>query len=877
MKRPALFLALAFSLTALPTLAQEVEVLTPRAQATPAPPSPSLQDGLAQLDWDPARRGPLLLIAPEQARVKGRTLPPPRGGYGLPELLGYVDQQLVRFPSLTSAGPNTMVVLSTPTVNSFRGMSEFFRSGEPRALLDSLDTAQLNKALSAGGLGYADLTSEHQRGLWTKMLPYTLTFQETPGPFPSALGAGQSPWWGNQKIPVLSPAAQRNLRLRVSLDLTLTAQPGGYEVGFTERTGGAIQVALRALPQSPDEVSRQRQEQEKLSSTQTVPYHRKLSDLDPTTERFNTPISLAELKTVGELVQRVAKAVNLELYADPRIAALPVFVKALPDQGVTAGDALGAVLRATCFTVRRLSAGRESAFVVTFDRVPLGNQSVALFDTMMPQILQEMQSQMAEQKAGTEASQKLRKKNLLKLLKRGEGAEAPEFLWSAALGGKPEPVPLASLPGSLQTKAQAIWTRVQAYKYPDGTPPPKRPEALLPRAQVRVFLSGEGLGRAELASLSVKELLPPEQPPLVSLPPTLKTRSLLVNPPREAASAKKLIALAKERGFNQLVVALSGDANDDLAVSLLTAEKDALPVLAMLSPITPGPTDTLRERDLSVTGRTALEMAQGRTALGELSTALPFIRPLFEQITKLNALTPEAVPVERVASRVLKLTSLPGVAGVVFQGLKVPGYEQSFDSGNLETLWAGGYTASERLAFLRAKGADPADFLQLEGVGGSVALPFFGSGRDETRRLWNERRKQRAELLRKRLDTALQAAKITKPIWQLETRSVMDESGVWKPWKPGLTGPVQLTHWSALNRRMPFGGDDEAAALDDIGLVRLWLAERLKRPATPEEEGAGSLFPNVVGPAGFVLDLTDLSFAESLVLIEAVVAKTPAP
>jgi len=876
MKRAALFLATTLCLSAAPLRAQDESVPQPPKAAAAPTEGATLQDGLAQLDWDPARRGPLLLIAPEKAKVKGRTLPPPRGGYGLPELLGYVDQQLVRFPSLTSAGPNTMVVLSTPTVSSFRGMSEFFRQGEPRALLESLDAAQLNKALSAGGLGYADLTSEHQRGLWAKMLPYTLTFQETPGPFPAALGAGQSPWWGNQKIPVLSPAAQRNLRLRVSLDLTLTAKPGGYEVGFTERTGGAIQVALRALPQSPDDILRVRQEQEKLSSTQTVPYRRKLSDLDTTTERFTTPISLTEVKTVGELVQRVAKAVNLELYADPRIAVLPVFVKALPDQSVTASDALGAVLRATCFTIRRLSAGRESAFVVTFDRVPLGNQSVALFDTMMPQLLQEMQNQMSEQKASSEASQKLRKKNLLKLLTRGEGAEAPEFLWSAALGGKSEPVPLASLPGSLQTKAQAIWTRVQAYKYPDGTPPPPRPEALLPRAQVRVFLSGEGLGRAELASLQVKELLPPEPPPLVSLPPTMKTRSLLVNPPREAASAKKLIALAKERGFNQLVVALSGDANDDLAVSLLTAEKDALPVLAMLSPITPAPTDTLRERDLSVTGRTALEMAQGRTALGELSTAIPFIRPLFEQITKLNALTPEAVPVERVASRVLKLTSLPGVAGVVFQGLKVPGYEQSFDADSLESLWTGGYTASERLAFLRAKGADPADFLQLEGVGGSVALPFFGGGRDETRRLWNERRKQRGELLRKRLDTALQAAKVTKPIWQLETRSVMDESGVWKPWKPGLNGPVQLAHWQALSQRMPFGGGDEAAAaLDDIGLARLWLAQRLKRSVTSEEEG--SPFPNAVGPAGFVLDLTDLTFSESLALIEAVVAKAPAP
>lgn len=424
MKRALFFIPTLFSLTASNLYAQEEPPPLVPGKAAAVTQAPRLKDGLMLLDWDPARRGPLLLIGAEKAVLKGKTIPPPRNGYGLPELVGYFDLQTERFPTLMTAGPINMTVLSTPTVTSFNGMQEYFRPANPLPLLESLEPSQLQQALSPAGLGYAALSSERQRALWEKMLPITLVFQESSfGVLPPAMLAGQSAWWGNAKLPLLSPNAQRSLRLRLSLDLALTAQPGGYEIRFKDPRGQSIQVALKAMPIAPDKLDQQRREQEKLSSSQKLPYRRKLSDLDPANERFAVPISLEGIETVGALTQRIAQAIRVELYADKRIADLSVFVKTLPDQKVSAGDALGAILRATCFTIRRLEAGRDSAYVITFDRVPLGNQSVVLFDNILPQMMREMQNMLSTAQESAEASRKLRKKDLLKSLTRGEGAQ----------------------------------------------------------------------------------------------------------------------------------------------------------------------------------------------------------------------------------------------------------------------------------------------------------------------------------------------------------------------------------------------------------------------------------------------------------------------
>ncbi|WP_309711971.1 hypothetical protein, partial [Armatimonas sp.] len=401
MKTLALFMAL----VALPAMAQEEVKIAPAqdtpaqatlAHAVPAPPQVTLESGLGQLDWDPVRRGALLLVAPNKLVLNNKTpLPPPRNGYGLPELVGYFDQQVVRFGTLTTAGPTQVTELAVPP--AIEDMAQdFFRNRPPHAFLASLSPSQLQRAATAQGIGYADLSDERQKSLWGKLFPANLNFQGSDS-VPPGMRAGQTPWYGKGTLPVLSEVAQRGFRIRLRNLITLTVSPGGYSVGLSDPPQGFVQVALRSTPVAPDKFYEYQREQAKTKSgTLKVLYRRKPSDLDLTQERFSVPISLDGAKTVDDVVKQAAQALRLELYADARIASQPVFIRIAPGQSVSAADALSAIIRATATTIRRLQAGQNMAFLITHDRVPLGNTSVTLFDAILPREMGKMQEQMSD-------------------------------------------------------------------------------------------------------------------------------------------------------------------------------------------------------------------------------------------------------------------------------------------------------------------------------------------------------------------------------------------------------------------------------------------------------------------------------------------------
>uniref|UniRef100_UPI00286B6DF7 hypothetical protein n=1 Tax=Armatimonas sp. TaxID=1872638 RepID=UPI00286B6DF7 len=454
------------------------------------------------------------------------------------------------------------------------------------------------------------------------------------------------------------------------------------------------------------------------------------------------------------------------------------------------------------------------------------------------------------------------------------GAELPEKLWQAALESKKDPFPLAELSGSASARVQAVWQGFQGRPGPEGAPPPKAPQSVTPRAGLVVQVLCPGLGEAQLGLLGVSELVPQPEAPLVKLPETFKTRGLRVRPPKTPAEAKQLVAQAKARGFTTLYIALSGDANDDRGVGFLAAEKDTLALVPTLSPLMPSPTDSQREHDISVTGRTAAEMAQGRPALSAIAQIMPFIVPLFEQITRLDALTPEAVPVERFADRVARLAALPGVTQIGLHDLAALGYVGE-NEGGLETLWTGGFSATERLAFLRTQGIDPADFLDVNGFPntGEFKLPFFSDSEQNgaLRNAWNARRKARATQFQKRLDAAFLAAKLTKPLQKMTSGFVMMGNQQWKNEKGGA-GPINLPYWEALTRMGPGGGMEDT---DETSSIRKWLTQRLTpratstSPDTTEDFGFG---PSISSTNGFVYDLADLPLAQALTHLETIIA-----
>ena len=869
-------LALLLAFVALPALAQEeIKVAAPAqaAPAVPALPQVTLESGLGQLDWEPMRRGALLLVAPNKLVLNGKTpLPPPRNGYGLPELAGYFDQQVVRLATLTTIGPTQVMELTVPPAMEDIAQ-DFYRNRPPHAFLASLSPSQLQRAATAQGIGYADLSDERQKSLWGKLFPANLNFLGS-NTVPPGMRSGQTPWYGKETLPVLSEAAQRSFRVRLRSELTLAVSPGGYTVSLSDPPQGFVQVALRRTPVSPDRLYEYQREQAKTKSgTLKTLYRRKPSDLDLAQERFSVPISLEGAKTVGDVVKQAAQALRLELYADIRIASQPVFIRIAPGQSVSAADALSAILRATATTIRRLQVGQNTAFVISHDRVPLGNTSVTLFDSILPREMGKMQEELSDAKAQGLAMSKLRQAKLLTTLPRSSGTELPEKLWQAALESKKDAFPLSELPGSASTRVQAMWQGFQGRPGPDGAPPPKAPQSVTPRAALVVQVLCPGLGEAQLGSLGAVELVPQPETPLVKLPETFKTRGLRVRPPQTPAEAKQLLAQAKSRGFTTLYLALSGDANDDRGVALLAAEKDTLALVPTLSPLMPSPTDSQRERDISVTGRTAAEMAQGRPALSAIAQIMPFIVPIFQQITRLDALTPEAVPVERFADRVARLAALPSVTQIGLHDMAALGYIGDGERG-LETLWTGGFSPTERLAFLRTQGIDPADFLDVNGFPntGEFKLPFFSDSEQENtlRSAWNARRKARATQLQKRLDAALLAARVSKPLQKMTAGFAMMGNQQWKNEKGGA-GPVNIPYWEALTRMGPGGGMGD---MDETSTIRKTLAQRLTPraasggPDTTEDFG----FTPAISPTGFVYDLADLSLVQALAHLETIIA-----
>ena len=468
----------------------------------------------------------------------------------------------------------------------------------------------------------------------------------------------------------------------------------------------------------------------------------------------------------------------------------------------------------------------------------------------------------------------MRQAKLLTTLPRGAGGSLPEKIWQAALESKDISVPLTELPSEARERVQARWQERQGRPGPEGTPPPAAPQSVLPLLELTVQVLCPGLGEATLTSLSVKDLTPQPETPLVKLSETIKTRGLRVRPPKTPAEAKQLLAQAKARGFTTLYIALSGDANDDRGVGFLAAEKDTLALVPTLSPLMPAPMDTQRERDISVTGRSASEMAQGRPALSAIAQIIPYIVPIFEQITRLDALTPEAVPIERFTERVARLAALPAVTQIALFDTAALGYSGGESEGGLESLWTGGFSATERLAFLRNKGMDPADFLDVSGFpgGGQFSLPFF-SNREQNvplRNAWNERRKARATQLQKRVDTAFQAAQITKPLQKLDGSFVFTGRQQWKTAKGGA-GPANLPYWEALMNFTRGVGGSEGDLTDETSAIRQWLTQRLERKSEPGDSERPDFSPGIP-PAGFVYDLADLSLAQALAHLEAIIA-----
>ncbi len=730
--------------SALPALAQD----TTAANAQPG--IGTLAKALERVPWDAVRRGPLLVVDPQDTHPapKAPPLPPPRAdGYLLRTIAARFGRKVVALPTLTVLAPTTMVVLSTKP-GPLDLLSQAGLTDKMGLLLASLNAAQWRLIAGPQGLGLADLSPE-QQPFFRLLLPETFRFQKGPA---------------KETRRVLSPGERERVRLRVNRAAEMAIRVANEEnlvAGFGRYNARPYEDTIRLVG---DEEDGESPANTRAPLRQVVPSRPKPSQLAFDTPALNTPVSLSGVATLGDLVRRVGQAARLELYADPRVAKLPVGTR-----GTTAraGDVLRALCLAVTGTFRKVGyplAG--AAFVLTDDIVGIGTRHAALsewlfdsdaakeeafpYHTFEKQIMAQNPAQYLQFAPGDPLA--LDPATVRKLVERQQN----RYRTGRGYVNSPEDFSVAELPPALRRHVGELAAREAGRNHPLRT----ETVGLDLTTQLSYLVPGVGTidARRMEPEASFNKVLLSQEPSApgtpgspataaprlkpASLPAAFAARALYVAPasPEEAARA---VEEAQKRGFNQLWVEAPEAGGDErvkqaspLRRAIAAGKGKNLPVFAvvrLLKTAGKDPGDAAADlRDVNLMGETSGAYAQRRAASpgakrGEYTAgAIEHILGHSGDWARFD--TP--VLVARLTRRLADLANTPGLAGLVLRDTAGPGYTIPGDDDwyyGLRDSGDFGYTPELRLAFLRQEGYDPVD-LSFSGswrAGADLSLPFF--------------------------------------------------------------------------------------------------------------------------------------------------------
>ncbi len=294
---------------------------------------------------------------------------------------------------------------------------------------------------------------------------------------------------------------------------------------------------------------------------ETVPSRLRRSQLDSTVPRLRVRILLDDnLKTLGDLLGRVAKITGLELVADRRVAELPLLWRIASGQKARAGDILEALCWSVSGAFRRVG---DSTFLLTDDIQGIGTRFAKLAEWAETPFFE-------RQKALDTLNQKTAQNNPLTHVGFAPGdnnALPPSLLQSvnnSYLNAAEEPaVTPSSLPASLQLQIQR---QVQFWADNATTVRADRVQIHTPMVAQYVFPDGgsveapfsESIGPQYLqfASVRVKPTVPNDAPaPFATpkpMPASLHKRVLVAQLPPEEKALDDLLTLARRKGFTEV-------------------------------------------------------------------------------------------------------------------------------------------------------------------------------------------------------------------------------------------------------------------------------------------------------------------------------------
>lgn len=690
-----------------------------------------LNDALTRLDWDPAKRGPLIIVAPDKIRLAtnqetGSPFSPPdsgTNGYPVNSLAAPFDLRLIPCGSVFALAPATMVTLATrlPDPDPYSDMLPGDRMKLFRA---SLTPDQLRKLISPGGIGIEDMSRE-QRPLFLALLPNGQRVVRTTGD----PDAPRTP-------PIEITATQRagiRLSIRKQLDWFFTDDKSStmMEFGGLDTPPGSVRLVLlqqRGGSSSPDNlfgVSLREKQRTRL----------KPSDLPLEWSGLDPQVSLTGAQTVGELIQRVRTATRVELYCDPRYAELNVYLRG---RSARAGD----ILTALCYGITGTFRKVGPAYIMTNDREGYATRLLRIRNwatigsEAIVRLLHETEARMKQQPpiavAWDADDPNYPDANFQKLI-----AEQVEARRAMGLGVPLSKVPMtlvSDLPPSIQDQVkQQLEALSNARPIPGLVSRPiLRSDAIIISPKIKTFLVIPGIGPVEAGDFDkVTPLVRPRDwsnPPLPedsgNLPDTLAYRALMIAP-SNPAEAKVLIRAAQSRGYKKVWVAVLPTDQPLLEAAIQEGQREGVQIGALVRVLRAG-SDTTLPLDLNALQENSLQLANRRLAHPSLLSLLPKFDTAAEE-KRLASGQARYMEEKRwgswvrcdsteirahLVARIAALARTSGLNGLALTDLTAPGSSPS--QANLAQIFEDdsgfGYSEEMRLAFLRQAGIDPLDF-----------------------------------------------------------------------------------------------------------------------------------------------------------------------
>ncbi|MBC8134727.1 MAG: hypothetical protein H8F28_02435 [Fibrella sp.] len=737
-------------------------------------PPNDLAEAIKQSTDRDRRRIPLLVLNPEQTRMswqdkshlrlyelyrEGNAKPP------LTEVLPIFKRQIISCSSVQIIAP-----LQRITLNPYPGPpEEWARIGRERAarlLFASLSTAQWATASSTNGLGVADLQKQEQKAWFLSLIPEPFILQEMQyveqGGTSTLLGANGEP----NKVPV----APERVRVRVVRSMQWYYRSGpqsGYssygDVGSENRLPGQ-KFWMQASQPEGQETSESYRDRLKEAVQIEKPNRLQKGDLPfNTAPLFGKNIPLAGAKTLGDLVQRVAEATGVELYADRRLTGLPVTIIGSEDATVDAADLMKALCLATTGTIRKVTDPRNNDTVYLL----AGDQ-----DALMPPRLR-----LAEWASDVDALLNGEQTAFHKVAREsgvvggiGFAEDAAGKISDTVMQAAEEritdpnryqrndgfiPIPVSALPAEGQEKVRRDLERSREYASSNEAPLDQKNVYAQFSVQTQLLVPGYGAfsgpSLTSLDSLLKRKPAPPAPPRpapppgVITLPPPLQQFAALKIATKDDDEVETAAKWAARRGFCALFVRASlweGGEPERLSRLATIGAKYGVKIYPVISLLRTPPAESAKKeaphnlaRARNVFGESLREYAYRRKDAPALLTnkyEADQIAP-YRDTDWLDA-SDEAVQ-KTVAERLAALAKVPGIAGMIWENVAAPGTAisgYSWTSGSIAGRHAG-FSDTLRVAFIRQENADPLDLPPYGNIGPYIdwssgdTSPFMGN------------------------------------------------------------------------------------------------------------------------------------------------------